>query len=104
MFKFKDIAFQVKRVFTKKVSRLRYIMNVRKGHFAVYVGANEEERKRFMVPISYLRHPLFQALLRQAEDEFGTDHQRKSLTIPCRHDVFVDVTCRLNRFNLLVPK
>ncbi|XP_019087138.1 PREDICTED: auxin-responsive protein SAUR21-like [Camelina sativa] len=101
MIQFKDIAFQVKRIAAKRVSRLRHIVNVRKGHFTVYVGEDEEETKRFVVPISYLKHPLFQALLRQAEDEFGTDHKSKSLTIPCPHHVFVDVTSRLNRFKLV---
>ncbi|MBA0829117.1 hypothetical protein Goarm_013740, partial [Gossypium armourianum] len=48
-------------------------VNVLKGHFAVYVG-DEENNKRLVVPISYLKHPLFQALLNQAEQEFGFDH------------------------------
>lgn len=104
MIQFKSIVFQVKRIVAKKISHLRYINNVRKGHFAVYVGKHEEETKRFVVPISYLDHPLFQALLRQAEDEFGTDHQRKSLTIPCAEDVFMDVTSRLNRFKFIRSK
>ncbi|AEE86422.1 putative protein [Arabidopsis thaliana] len=97
MIRFKTIVFQVKRVLDKKISRLRHIINVRKGHFAVYVGEDEMETKRFVVPISYLNHPLFQALLRKAEDEFGTDHQRTYLTIPCAKDVFLDITSRLKR-------
>ncbi|MBA0614264.1 hypothetical protein Godav_014581 [Gossypium davidsonii] len=48
-------------------------VNVSKGHFAVYVG-DEEKNRRLVVPISYLKHPLFQALLNQAEQEFGFDH------------------------------
>ncbi|KAL7238705.1 hypothetical protein ACSBR2_004742 [Camellia fascicularis] len=32
------------------------------GHLAVYVG--ETEKKRYVVPISYLKHPSFQSLLR----------------------------------------
>lgn len=104
MIRFKDIVLQAKRIVVKKISRLRHIINVRKGHFAVYVGEDDKETKRFMVPISYLKHPLFQALLHQAEDEFGTDHQRKSLTIPCAEDVFIDVTSRLNRFKISSAK
>lgn len=42
--------------------------DVPKGHFAVYVG--EKQKKRFMIPISFLRQPLFQDLLSQAEEEF----------------------------------
>ncbi|TXG64705.1 hypothetical protein EZV62_011699 [Acer yangbiense] len=61
---------------------------VPKGHFAVYVG--ETEKKRFMVPISYLKHPSFQNLLCQAEEEFGFDHPAGGLTIPCSEEVFMD--------------
>ncbi|KAL5791115.1 hypothetical protein ACOSQ2_006003 [Xanthoceras sorbifolium] len=43
--------------------------DVPKGHFAVYVGDNQ--RKRFVIPISYLNQPSFQDLLSQAEEEFG---------------------------------
>ncbi|KAK1572277.1 hypothetical protein Q3G72_030102 [Acer saccharum] len=59
-------------------------MIVPKGHFAVYVG--ETEKKRFMVPISYLKHPSFQNLLCQAEEEFGFDHPAGGLTIPCSEE------------------
>ncbi|KAL4585218.1 hypothetical protein LXL04_009834 [Taraxacum kok-saghyz] len=60
-----------------------------KGHFAIYVG--EQEKKRFVVPVSLLNQPSFQDLLRQAEEEFGYDHPMGGLTIPCREDVFIDV-------------
>ncbi|KAF3681933.1 Auxin-induced protein 10A5 [Capsicum annuum] len=45
--------------------------DVPKGHFAVYVG---ETYRRFVVPISYLNHALFQDLLHWAEEEFGYNH------------------------------
>ena len=64
-----------------------------KGHFAVYVG--EQEKKRFVVPVSLLNQPSFQDLLRQSEEEFGYDHPMGGLTIPCHEDVFTDVVCRL---------
>ncbi|CAN4112493.1 unnamed protein product [Withania somnifera] len=66
--------------------------DVPKGHFAVYVG--KEQRKRFVIPISFLSQPLFQDLLRQ-EEEFGFDHPMGGLTIPCTEDVDVDLTSRL---------
>ncbi|KAL0876405.1 hypothetical protein Bca101_026110 [Brassica carinata] len=51
-----------------------------KGFLAVYVG--EIQRKRYVVPISYLSQPSFQALLRKSEEEFGFDHPMGGLTIP----------------------
>ena len=68
--------------------------DVPRGHFAVYVG--DIERKRFVVPISYLNHPSFQDLLHQAEEEFGFDHPTGVLTIPCKEETFVDLASRLN--------
>uniref|UniRef100_A0A2N9FXG3 Uncharacterized protein n=1 Tax=Fagus sylvatica TaxID=28930 RepID=A0A2N9FXG3_FAGSY len=45
---------------------------VPKGFFAVYVG--EEQKKRFILPISYLNEPSFQKLLSKVEEEFGFNH------------------------------
>ncbi|XP_027768939.1 auxin-responsive protein SAUR21-like [Solanum pennellii] len=64
-----------------------------KGHCAVYVG--ESQKKRFIVPISYLSQPLFQDLLTQAEEQFGFDHPMGGLTIPCKEDMFINLTSRL---------
>ncbi|KAK8480321.1 hypothetical protein V6N11_000013 [Hibiscus sabdariffa] len=69
--------------------------NAPKGHFAVYVG-DEEKSKRFVVPLSYLKHPLFQALLSQAEEEFGFDCPVGGLIVPCAEDEFINVTSRIN--------
>lgn len=71
-------------------------LDVPKGHFAVYVGENVGQQKRFVVPISYLKHPSFQALLRKAEEEFGFDHKMQGLPIPCAEDVFLNLTSRLS--------
>ncbi|XP_020248932.1 auxin-responsive protein SAUR50-like [Asparagus officinalis] len=65
--------------------------DVPKGHFAVYVG---ESRRRFIVPISFLARAEFQSLLRQAEEEFGFDHDM-GLTIPCEEFVFRSLTSML---------
>ncbi|XAR72745.1 hypothetical protein NMG60_11019486 [Bertholletia excelsa] len=67
---------------------------VTKGHLAVYFG--ETGKKRYVIPISYLKHPSFQKLLSQAEEEFGFLHPMGGLTIPCREETFIDVTCTLN--------
>ncbi|MBA0877788.1 hypothetical protein Goshw_022875 [Gossypium schwendimanii] len=69
-------------------------VNVPKGHFAVYVG-DEEKNKRLVVPISYLKHPLFQALLNQAEQEFGFDHPLGGFMVPCAEDEFINLTSRI---------
>ncbi|KAJ7978548.1 Auxin-responsive protein [Quillaja saponaria] len=69
--------------------------DVPKGHVAVYVG--ESEKKRFIVPLSFLRQPSFQELLSKAEEEFGFNHPMGGLTIPCAEDIFIDLTSRLKR-------
>ncbi|CAH8381429.1 unnamed protein product [Eruca vesicaria subsp. sativa] len=64
-----------------------------KGFLAVYVG--ESQKKRYLVPISYLSQPSFQALLSKSEEEFGFDHPMGGLTIPCHEDTFINVTSQL---------
>ena len=71
-------------------------LDVPKGFLAVYVG--ETEKKRFVVPVSYLNQPSFQDLLRKAEEEFGFDHPMGGLTIPCAEEIFLHVTSSLSRF------
>ncbi|EYU35292.1 hypothetical protein ABFS82_06G131000 [Erythranthe guttata] len=66
-----------------------------KGHLAIYVGENNN--KRFVIPLSYLNHPLFQELLCQAEQEFGFHHPMGGLTIPCSEESFIDLTSHLSR-------
>ncbi|KAL3621323.1 Auxin-responsive protein saur24 [Castilleja foliolosa] len=74
-------------------SEKRSTDQVPKGHFAVYVGENE--KKRFVIPVSYLNNPSFQELLFQAEEEYGFDHPMGGLTIPCSEDLFVNLTSSL---------
>nr|XP_019067473.1 auxin-responsive protein SAUR21-like [Solanum lycopersicum]XP_025884606.1 auxin-responsive protein SAUR21-like [Solanum lycopersicum] len=69
--------------------------DVPKGHFVVYVG--ETQKKRFVVPISFLNEPLFQHLLSQVEEEFGFNHPMGGVTIPCSEDFFIDLTSRLRK-------
>ena len=83
-----------KQIIRRSVSGLA--KNVPKGHISVYVG--EEQKKRFVVPISYLNQPSFQELLSKAEDEFGFHHPMGGLTIPCREDIFINITSRLKKF------
>ncbi|KAK9065535.1 hypothetical protein SSX86_014936 [Deinandra increscens subsp. villosa] len=67
-------------------------MDIPKGYFAVYVG--EEEKRRFVVPLSLLRQPEFQNLLDLVEEEFGYNHPMGGLTIPCSEDIFADLASR----------
>nr|XP_043638017.1 auxin-responsive protein SAUR21-like [Erigeron canadensis] len=69
------------------------LTDIPKGYLAVYVG--EEDKKRFIVPVSLLSQPSFQELLRQFEEEFGYEHPMGGLTIPCSEDIFIDVAYRL---------
>jgi SAUR family protein len=68
-------------------------VDVPKGYLAVYVG---EKMKRFVIPVSYLSQTSFQELLSQTEEQYGYDHPMGGLTIPCREDVFLDITSQLN--------
>ena len=68
--------------------------DVPKGHLAVYVG-RQIQKKRFVVPITYLDQPLFQVLLRHSEEEFGFDHPMGGLTISCEEDEFVKLIALL---------
>ncbi|CAN6463613.1 unnamed protein product [Victoria cruziana] len=69
----------------------KQVAGVPKRHFAVYVG---ESRRRFMVPTSYLKNPIFQGLLKTAEEEYGFEHHN-GLTIPCSEDAFQSLTAQL---------
>ncbi|KAK8625085.1 hypothetical protein V6N13_089963 [Hibiscus sabdariffa] len=68
--------------------------DVPKGYFAIYVG--QSQKKRFIVPVSFLNQPSFQKLLSLAEEEFGFNHPMGGLTIPCREDVFIHLTSSLH--------
>ncbi|KAK4724515.1 hypothetical protein R3W88_027294 [Solanum pinnatisectum] len=78
----------------KQIHKMQSVSDVPKGHFAVYVG--DAEKKRYVVPITYLNHPSFQKLLRKSEEEFGFHHPMGGLTIPCNEDDFCYVTSRLS--------
>jgi SAUR family protein len=66
---------------------------VPKGYLAVYVG---DKMKRFVIPVSYLNQISFLDLLSQSEEQFGYDHAMGGITIPCREDVFLEITSSLN--------
>ncbi|KAI3850637.1 hypothetical protein MKW92_009787 [Papaver armeniacum] len=86
------------KVFHKSLSVASTTSNVPKGYLAVYVGEYEKEKKRYLVPISYLNHPTFQDLLHKSEEEFGFNHPTGGLTIPCNEEMFIDLTSRLSSY------
>ncbi|WJX31488.1 hypothetical protein P8452_19910 [Trifolium repens] len=63
-------------------------MKVKKGWLAVQVGLEEEQEvgsacQKFVIPISYLYHPLFKNLLDQAYDVYGYHtNESSSRTVP----------------------
>ncbi|GMI71062.1 SMALL AUXIN UPREGULATED RNA 45 [Hibiscus trionum] len=57
------------------------------GSFAIYVG---EDEQRFVVPTSYLSHPLFKMLLEKSYNEYGFEHRDK-LVVPCSVETFREV-------------
>ncbi|XWS32349.1 hypothetical protein CRYUN_Cryun23aG0151900 [Craigia yunnanensis] len=70
------------------------LMEVPKGHLAVYVGKKDGDFHRVLVPVIYFNHPLFGELLREAEEEYGFNHQG-GITIPCRFSEFEWVQTRI---------
>ncbi|MQM03605.1 hypothetical protein Taro_036395 [Colocasia esculenta] len=61
--------------------------DVPKGFLAVCVG---EEMRRFVIPTEHLSHRAFVALLQEAEEEFGFQHEGV-LRIPCEVSVFESI-------------
>ncbi|KAG7580572.1 Small auxin-up RNA [Arabidopsis suecica] len=84
--------FVAKKIFGGSLAGTRKSTSAPKGFLAVYVG---EKKQRYLVPVSYLRQPLFQDLLSKSEEEFGYDHPMGGLTIPCPEDTFLTVTSRI---------
>ncbi|KAK4378234.1 hypothetical protein RND71_000096 [Anisodus tanguticus] len=80
------MAIRVPRIIKKSSTSL----DIPKGHFAVYVG--QGQKKRFVIPLSFLSQPSFQDLLGQAEEEFSFDHPMGGVTIPCPEDIFIGIT------------
>lgn len=56
--------------------------DVKEGHFAV-IAADDDEERRFVVPLAYLGRPSFQRLLERAAEEYGFNHEG-ALVVPCR--------------------
>ncbi|KAK1431625.1 hypothetical protein QVD17_08112 [Tagetes erecta] len=64
--------------------------NIPKGCMIVTVGHEDEEQKKFIIPVMYVNHPLFMELLKEAEDEYDFSHQGP-INIPCHVQDFFNV-------------
>ncbi|CDP21647.1 unnamed protein product [Coffea canephora] len=74
-------------------------MKVKKGFLAVEVGLEDEGNKgfqRFVIPISYLYHPLFQRLLDKAHEVYGYQ-VNGPLRLPCSVDDFLYLQRQVER-------
>jgi len=77
-------------------------MKVKKGWLAVEVEEESEEggcgegSHRFMIPISYLYHPLFKNLLDKAYEVYGY-HTQGPLKLPCSVDDFLHLRWRIHK-------
>ncbi|KAJ8899640.1 hypothetical protein K2173_018614 [Erythroxylum novogranatense] len=71
------------------------------GFFVVYVG---DEHERFVVPTSFLSHPLFKMLLEKANNEFDLHQKINRLVLPCSVSTFQEIVsvaeCCNGRFDV----
>ncbi|KAF6144105.1 hypothetical protein GIB67_007566 [Kingdonia uniflora] len=73
-----------KQIIRRSLFALAVATNVPKGHCTVYIG--KIQKKRFVVPISYLN-----------QEEFGFNHPAGGITIPCKEETFLNLTGHLNK-------
>ncbi|XWS15413.1 hypothetical protein CRYUN_Cryun35bG0095600 [Craigia yunnanensis] len=71
---------------------------VKKGWLAVEVGLEEDDEgfQRFVIPISYLDHPLFKRLLEKAHEVYSY-HTTGPLRLPCSIDDFLNLKWRIEK-------
>lgn len=62
------------------------------------VGRGEEQQK-FVIPLLYIYHPLFLELLKEAEEEYGFNHQGV-ISIPCHVHHFRSVQSLIDKENM----
>ncbi|GAB2287208.1 hypothetical protein Dimus_021589 [Dionaea muscipula] len=75
-------------------------VKVKKGSLVVQVGLEDDNDdqhvKKFVIPISYLYHPLFSDLLDRARELYGY-HSHGPLRLPCSVDDFVHLRWRIEK-------
>ena len=82
--KFEGLMAKLRLKIKIKTDSLSRTKEVPKGFFPVYVG---EGRKLYIVPISLLSTSLFQALLKEFEDEIWAT-RNQPITLPCPTEKF----------------
>ncbi|KAL6581587.1 hypothetical protein OROMI_007510 [Orobanche minor] len=73
----------------------REVRGIPKGCVAITVGQGPDQQ-RFVIPVMYVNHPLFMDLLKEAEEEYGFDHDGP-IIIPCRVEAFLQVRCMIDK-------
>ncbi|KAM7463632.1 hypothetical protein LguiA_031753 [Lonicera macranthoides] len=68
---------------------------IQKGCVGIIVGQGEEQQ-RIIIPVMYINHPLFILLLKEAEEEYGFDHQGP-INIPCHLEDFLYVQALIHK-------
>ncbi|GMG99847.1 hypothetical protein Nepgr_001687 [Nepenthes gracilis] len=69
---------------------------LKKGSLAVQVGLEGEDIQKFVIPISYLHHPLFSGLLDKAREVYGY-HADGPLRLPCSPDDFLHLRWQIEK-------
>ncbi|ERN08543.1 hypothetical protein AMTRI_Chr11g155170 [Amborella trichopoda] len=82
-----EFVLMKKHISKSPMAQIQGTSDVPQGHFAIYVGEN---RRRFVIPTSYLKISLFQSLLQGAEEEFGF-HHGMGITLPCKEEHFLSL-------------
>ncbi|XP_028752283.1 auxin-responsive protein SAUR32-like [Neltuma alba] len=77
-----------------KAGIIKRYMAPPRGWLAIKIG--REVQERIVVPVSYLNHPLFAELLKQAEEEYGFK-QEGAIAIPCQLKHFKYVEAIIHR-------
>ncbi|KAL2936950.1 Auxin-responsive protein SAUR64 [Bienertia sinuspersici] len=74
--------------------RISWSRAINEGHFVVYTS----DKRRFMIPLTYLKSKIFTELFRMAEEEFGIA-SNKPIILPC-DSVFMEYTISMMQRHL----
>uniref|UniRef100_A0A1D1XY52 Auxin-induced protein 10A5 n=1 Tax=Anthurium amnicola TaxID=1678845 RepID=A0A1D1XY52_9ARAE len=82
----------------KKEKQEEKRMKLKKGCLTVSVGLDNEDGglRRFTIPISFLHHPQFKALLEAAQEVYGYNSSGP-LKLPCSVDDFLHLRWLIER-------